>query len=203
MVFDSTERRKHRYSILLLICGGTALSATAQTFTTLLSFDGTNGDGPVQPLIQGTDGKLYGTTSQGGENLCPAPYNGCGTVFRISLGGTLTTLHSFASTDGALPAALVQAANGIFFGTTVYGGPTGNYGTIFKLSPKGTLTTVFTFGGNDGSYPTGGMVQATNGSFYGTAQQGGANGLGTIFKVTPAGTLSTLHSFDGSDGADP
>ncbi len=181
-----------------------AVPLPAQTFTTLVSFDGANGDGPVSPLVQGTDGSLYGTTSQGGANSCPAPYNGCGTIFKMTVTGTLTMLHSFNSMDGALPASLVQANNGTFYGSTVYGGANANYGTIFRFSPpKGTLTTLHSFDSADGSYPTGGMVQATNGSFYGTAQQGGANGFGTVFRITPAGSLTTLYSFDRTDGADP
>jgi uncharacterized repeat protein (TIGR03803 family) len=41
-------------------------------------------------LIQGTDGNLYGTTADGGASGNP-------TVFKITAGGTLTTLHSFGS----------------------------------------------------------------------------------------------------------
>src|SRR5580658_3466512 len=122
-----------------------AVPLPSQTFTTLVNFDGANGDGPGQVLVEGTDGSLYGTTSQGGANSCPAPYDGCGTIFRITLAGTLTTLHSFSSGDGVLPSALVQANDGTFYGTTVYGGEFTNYGTIFKLSPNGRFTTLHTF----------------------------------------------------------
>ena len=50
-----------------------------------------------------------------------------GTVFKITPGGTLTTLHSFCSqancTDGSVPSAgLVQATDGSFYGTTYAGG---------------------------------------------------------------------------------
>jgi hypothetical protein len=40
---------------ILLLCAA-AIGLPAQTFTTLSSFDGTNGTTPLAPLIQGTDG---------------------------------------------------------------------------------------------------------------------------------------------------
>ncbi len=76
------------------------LSLSAQTFTTLHSFDGTDGANPNAALIQATNGDLYGTTSGGGAN-------GNGTVFQVTPSGKLTTLYSFCSqsgcTDGAVP----------------------------------------------------------------------------------------------------
>ena len=70
------------------------------TFTTLYSFcwqdDCTDGGFPRAGLAQGTDGNFYGTTEGGGAR-------GGGTLFRISPSGTLTTLHSFDSTDGITP----------------------------------------------------------------------------------------------------
>jgi uncharacterized repeat protein (TIGR03803 family) len=88
----------------------------------------TDGGLPFAGLIQGSDGNFYGTTYGGGID------GGNGTVFKITSGGTLTTLHSFVGTDGSFPeAALVQDTNGTFYGTTVSGG-TGRTGTVFSLS---------------------------------------------------------------------
>src|ERR1035438_8758338 len=178
------------------------------TLTTLYSFcsqtNCTDGARPYAGLVQAANGDLYGTTNGGGTN-------GLGTVFKITPGGTLTTLYSFCSqsgcTDGAVPdAGLVQAANGNFYGTTYYGG-TNKRGTVFKITPGGTLTTLYSFCSQtnctDGADPTAGLVQATNGDLYGTAQEGGANGYGTVVKSTPTGTLTTLHRFNGTDGATP
>jgi uncharacterized repeat protein (TIGR03803 family) len=45
--------------------------------------------------VQATDGNFYGMTYYGGASSnCT---DGCGTVFKITPGGTLTTLHSFDS----------------------------------------------------------------------------------------------------------
>jgi uncharacterized repeat protein (TIGR03803 family) len=168
------------------------------TLTTLhsFSFSGSEGDYPYT-LVQGSDGNFYGATSKGGTS-------NFGTVFKITPGGTLTTLHSFSfsGSDGQYPyAGLVQGSDGNFYGTTHNGG-TGNVGTVFKITPAGTLTTLYSFSGSDGSYPQATLVQGSDGTFYGTTDQGGTGG-GTVFKITPAGTLTTLHLFAGSDGQNP
>jgi uncharacterized repeat protein (TIGR03803 family) len=83
------------YGILLLIAA--AIGSPAQTFTTLVRFDGTDGANPYYvTLRQNTDGRLYGTTSNGGRNAF-------GTVFSINLGGGLGVLHNFNFADGGAP----------------------------------------------------------------------------------------------------
>jgi uncharacterized repeat protein (TIGR03803 family) len=180
------------------------------TLTTVHSFCSQSGcaDGgrPEAGLVEGLDGDLYGTTGFGGANRnCPA---GCGTVFKITLTGTLTTLHSFAGypTEGYVPStALVQAANGDLYGTTLGGasGAPNGAGTVFKITPSGTLTTLYSFCSQifcpDGADPLGGLVQGTDGSFYGTTSRG-AYGGGTIFRITPSGTLTTIYSFCTQNG---
>jgi uncharacterized repeat protein (TIGR03803 family) len=140
-------------------------------FTVLHSFDGTDGESPQAALIQAINGDLYGTTAYGGANCLP----GCGTIFKITPSGTLTTIYSFCAqsgcADGFYPyAPLIQAANGDFYGTTFQGGAHGA-GTVFRLTPSGNLTTVYSFCSQtpctDGKGP-GAVVQAANGDLYGT-----------------------------------
>ena len=184
--------------IVLLSCVSMAVATPGQTtFTVLASFDGTDGAYPyLGTLVQGTDGNFYGTTSGGGAS-------NAGTVFKITPGGTLTTLHSFDSTDGASPdAGLFLAANAIFYGTTASGGAGGS-GTVFKITTSGALTVLHSFDKTDGSSPAGRLVQSPNTNFYGTTYAGGANGVGTVFSLSPKGTLTTLHSFASTDGANP
>jgi uncharacterized repeat protein (TIGR03803 family) len=171
------------------------------TFTSLHSFDISDGYYPYGKLIQATNGDLYGSTYAGGSG-------GSGTVFKVTPSGTFTTLHDFAFTDGGyLYGALLEAANGDFYGTTYGGGPSGNAGTIFKMTPAGDLTTLYAFclqtGCPDGEHPAAGLVQATDGNFYGTTIAGGTSGLGTIFEITPKGVETVLHNFDGTDGETP
>jgi uncharacterized repeat protein (TIGR03803 family) len=168
--------------------------SSAQTFTTLVNFDYSNGGQPyLTSLIQGIDGNLYGTTPVGGAN---GPY---GTIFKITPQGTLTILHSFNGSDGAFATAeLVQATDGTFYGTTETGGAQYS-GTVFKITPGGNLTTLHSFctqpGCSDGYQPDAAVVQGNSGNLYGTTQIGGANGFGEVFRITPKGKLKTLYSF--------
>jgi uncharacterized repeat protein (TIGR03803 family) len=190
---------------------GNVIRMTSQgEMTTLLYFCTdypacANGKTPYAGLIQANDGNLYGTTSQGGGGNCD---KGCGTVFSISLGGVLTTLHRFSGTDGAYPTGeLVQAKDGNFYGTTQqggYGNCTNGCGTVFRISPRGTFTTLYKFCAQsdcaDGSNPYAALVQANDGNLYGTTYSGGGipycwGGCGTIFKITPGGALTTLYRF--------
>ena len=135
-----------RACAVLVLCATTAIALPAQiaTLTTIHRFCSQSGcpdgDAPYAGLVQATNGGLYGTTYGGGTNSA-------GTIFKITPGGTLTTLYSFCPqtncTDGAGPqAGLVQAANGDLYGTTIGGGANDD-GTIFKITPGGTLTTLY------------------------------------------------------------
>ncbi len=170
------------------------------TFTTLYSFcpsqsNCTDGAYPQAGLIQGTDGNLYGTTSQGGVSGGSCKGYGCGTVFKITTSGTLTTLYSFCSqsdcADGEYPvAALVQASDGNFYGTTAFGGSDSacakgeGCGTVFEITAEGALTTLASFNVTNGQHPRAGLVQDTDGNFYGTTDLGGANSKGTVFSLS-------------------
>jgi len=188
---------------------GTIFKITlAGTLTTLHNFDATDGLSPIAGVIQATDGSFYGTTAGGGaSSACTVQYAGCGTVFKITQRGTLTTLHSFIGSDGAWPTAgLVQSSDGDFYGATSDGG--GNNlnrdGTAFKITSAGSLTTLYTFHvhGN-GAFPIGGLVEATDKSVYGTTESSGGGAAGTIYQIDSAGALTTIHSFNGADGFNP
>jgi uncharacterized repeat protein (TIGR03803 family) len=118
---------------------GTIFKATLDgKVTTLYTFDQIDGSRPAGGVLPSTDGNFYGTTDQGGDLTCNAPH-GCGTLFQLTPGGNLATLHQFERSDGnQLISGLAQDTNGIFYGTTYVGGnnddcPEG-CGTIFSLS---------------------------------------------------------------------
>jgi uncharacterized repeat protein (TIGR03803 family) len=177
-----------------LFCAATGISSSAQTFTTLASFNNANGSFSQAPLVQGFDGNLYGTTDDGGLKAG-------GTAFKITLAGKLTLVHYFCSrtncADGEVPeSGLVPATNGDLYGITSSGGSGCSYcGTVFEISSRGTLFTLHSFDGSDGLNPLG-LMQASNGDFYGTTSAGGSGSGGTIFRMTPTGTLMTLYNFE-------
>ena len=189
---------------VFLFCAATMFPAAGQTFTSLVDFDGTNGGVPQYgSLIEGTDRNLYGVASLGG-NLKLCNHYGCGTVFKMTPEGKLTTLHNFDFKDGWLAyGKLVQATDGNFYGTTSAGGFSKcggqGCGTVFKITPQGALTTLYKFCSKtncaDGWVSIGGLIQSTDGNFYGTTVRGGAYDNGTVYKITSAGKLTTLHSF--------
>jgi uncharacterized repeat protein (TIGR03803 family) len=201
---------------IALLAQATTSFPPAPTFTVVHSFDGTDGAYLYAGLVQGTDGKLYGTTFGGGgtPDCSVNKGEGCGTVFSITPSGQLTTLYTFCARadcrDGLFPdAGLVQGTDGKFYGTTAYGGAgyENSFGTAFSITAGGKLTTLYSFcskGGEkctDGARPST-LVQGTDGSFYGTTATGGTgdnNLAGTVFKITTSGKLTTLYNFC-SDG---
>src|SRR5713226_1085742 len=188
---------------LTLVWMATALLASAQTLTTLHSF--TFGDGALPQFAtptQGRDGNAYATTSVGGlSTTCGL---GCGTTFKITSQGALTSF-SFDGTDGAISdAGLVLGRDGLFYGTTSSAGASGN-GDVFRLNPQtGALTVLHSFAGSDGASPEAPLTLGPGGKYYGTTYTGGANNLGTVFSITPSGTFTSLHSFSGAgEGQNP
>jgi uncharacterized repeat protein (TIGR03803 family) len=194
-------------------CGSVFKITPAGKLTTLYHFctlvNCADGAVPLGRLVEGPDGSFYGTTTEGGDFTCGA--NGCGTIFKITRAGKLTTLHTFTGPDGSFPqGALVLGPSGVFYGVATGNGANGG-GTFFKIT-AGTLTTIYNFcaqsGCIDGGGPTG-VIQATDGFFYGTTGSGGdvncfLHSCGTVFRLTPFGTLTTLHAFTGlADGAFP
>ena len=162
-----------------------------------------DGGSPLTQLILGTDENLYGITEAGGAN-------GLGTVFKLTLGGKLTTLYSFSvspcGNGNGFCAPLVQANNGNFYGTTYNGGVNGA-GAFFEITPSGTFTTLYNFCSKtncaDGAYPVE-FVQGTDGNFYGVTSYSGSSSCGgTVFEITAQGALTTLHRFNGTDGCEP
>lgn len=198
--------------ILAAVVGTLLLPATALSFGVLHSFTGPDGETPAAPLVQGTDGMLYGVAAHGGDfNVLPP--DGGGTVFRTSGSGSFTTLHVFTGLDGAAPTGIVQGRDGAFYGTTTYGGQPGTSslvpgtGTIYKIDTAGNLVVLFVFPGGERGYRPGPLMQGADGALYGTAVGGSslyARFPGIVYRFDPAtGAYRILHTFVISDGRDP
>jgi uncharacterized repeat protein (TIGR03803 family) len=181
------------------------VSADGGQYSVLHNFTNAPGDGsaPFAGLIQGADGALYGTTSEGGSN-----YDG--TVFKLKTDGSgYTILWSFAGNpDGSYPVApLIQDSFGVLYGTTEDGGSNG-YGTVFSLTTNGTSYQVlYNFAGatGDGGNPQAGLLLGQNNMLYGTTYGGGTNYSGTVFTLNTNGSnYNVLYNFTGGfDGAEP
>lgn len=105
------------------------------SFALIHEFAGGPNDGanPSGGVVQGADGALYGVTASGGSGGSSL----LGTVYRLTLAGQYTLLHSFdiTSTAGYHPAdRLTPAPDGSLYGTT-WQGPNGQPGTVFRIQP--------------------------------------------------------------------
>jgi uncharacterized repeat protein (TIGR03803 family) len=162
-------------------CGTVFQITPAGTLTTLYSFcsqpNCTDGAAPFAGLIQATDGNFYGTTYQGGNNICFG--SGCGTVFKISPAGKFTALHSFDLTDARIPmAGLIQAPGGNFWGTAssaVFNFSVGLGPFVKTLPTAGIVGTPVTLLGFQ-------MKDATSVTF---------NGISATFQVISSSAITT------------
>jgi uncharacterized repeat protein (TIGR03803 family) len=172
-------------------------------FSPLLSFNGTNGAYPQGSLVQAVDSKLYGTTQNGGAYTNQFG-TGFGTVFQVTTNGTLTTLVSFAGTNGAFPrAGLAQGADGSLYGTTTYGG-TNDSGTIFRIAvtspPNPSLFQSVAQAGNTLVLTwTATLGQRYQVQFKTDLEQSNWNLLGPVINAT--NTLMTTTDTNGPDQA--
>ncbi|HEY3761587.1 MAG TPA: choice-of-anchor tandem repeat GloVer-containing protein [Verrucomicrobiae bacterium] len=194
---------KHYMVIFLL--GLTGLIARGQSITPICSFNNfTNGpERPLGELTMGPDGNWYSTSIFGGSN-------NDGTVFELTTNDVLTTLVSFAGTNGANPyAGLTLGPDGSLYGVAAAGG-NNNDGTIFRVTTNGILTTLVEFDSVNGSGPEAALTLGPDGNFYGTTKFGGplsrivgGRGDGTVFQMMTNGTLTTLVTFTNVNGALP
>jgi uncharacterized repeat protein (TIGR03803 family) len=199
--------------------GGTAnkgtvfrLDPNGSGYQVLHSFTGTAtaGGEPVARLVEGPDGRWYGTT------IGTATENGVtnlGTVFAMNRDGTgHVVLRRFTGQggDGATPYAdLIVGMDGWLYGSTVNGGDD-QQGTLFRLRADGSdyeQLHSFDPAAGDGGTPYGPLLESAPGVLHGVGTSGGSeDGRGVIFTVGTDGTgFRVLHTFAGgtADGAVP
>lgn len=158
--------------------------------STIVEFNGSNGNSPSIAGLVSVGEFLFGTTSYGSNG---AP----GTVFRTSLDGQLTTLVNFNRLNGATPLGLTLGPDGNLYGTTVVG--PNDSGTVFTLSPAGDFATFVNFPPGYGSYPAS-ITFGPDGNLYGRTYQG-VTGVGTLYRVTTNGVLTTIAGIADTDHA--
>ena len=179
----------------------------AGVFTPLYVFQDGKGTHATS-LIQAADGNFYGTAagdSSGGFFNHPPTMHNPGIFFRLTPAGVFTNLYTFTGgADGSFPNAVVQGADGNFYGSAQYGPEFpanifSGYGSVFKITPSGTLTTLYSFTGGANNGNPWGVIQGQDGNLYGMTSAGTPN---SVFKVTPAGQRSTMYVLDGTNGTD-
>jgi uncharacterized repeat protein (TIGR03803 family) len=202
-----------RVAAIVLLSIAIVPATLAQTYTVLSTFDTS---GLALLSFQGSDGDFYGldegaidTNYACGLSQGPSP---CGSVLKLTAGGTLTRLYGFSYATGGLPGFLRQGTDGNYYGLTTTGGTgAGCYddtgcGTVFSVTPEGNFTALY-----NSSIPGDGrltsLVEGSDGNLYGTSEFGGSSnssmclfigvpqGCGTFFQITTAGTLTVLYSF--------
>lgn len=182
------------------------IDKNGNNFKLLHQFMRSDGDTPSAPLIEATNGVLYGTTWLDGSGAS-------GSVFKINKDASgFAVLHQFtgATNDGASSVSgLLQASDGLLYGTAQFGGtaPLGGDGVVFSMDLAGSnFTVLHSFTGNDGIAPQCSLIEGTNGALYGTALAGGSNNLGTVFHIDKDGNnFAVVHYFSGgvTDGYGP
>lgn len=166
----------HNAGVIFKISKSGAFKLLHSFCSAALCADGSN----PTPLVLGNDGNLYGGTAGGGAS-------NNGTIFRISPGGSLTTLHALNdTTDGGPPSqALVQASDGNFYGVGGFG-PNGGLGDLFRVTPAGSFTDVHDMGTPPDADANARLIEASNGLLYGTTF------YGEIFQLSFAGAFQIV-----------
>ena len=197
----------------------TAVRAQSATTTTLAAA----GTPPVTSPVgigQAIDGNFYSVSGPLRVGCPDGSNNLCSFIYKITPSGTVSAFYafqevppssSFINADGLEPSALLEGADGNFYGTCEGGGAYGE-GTIFKIAPDGTFTTLYVFQGttssNGGITPVDGyspntLIQGSDGNLYGTARMASTSTLGQypitagsiLFQITPTGAFTVIHRF--------
>jgi uncharacterized repeat protein (TIGR03803 family) len=188
----------------------------------ITEFSGRDGSDAAGALTFDANGKLYGTTVNGGEIGSCLEGLGCGTAFRLTprQNGRWNheVLYRFKGrSDGEQPSGgMIFDQAGNLYGTTTFGGDPvcslsndGGCGTVFELAVTSDghweHSVLDRLGLGDGKFPFG-LIADDSGNLYG-ADSGG--GCGTVYELTPSANAGwkerILYQFkcSPSDGREP
>ncbi|MGA3074608.1 MAG: choice-of-anchor tandem repeat GloVer-containing protein [Bryobacteraceae bacterium] len=129
------------------------------------------------PLIEGSDGNLYGATPNGGAN-------GTGAIYKLTLGGQYTLLYSFPKGNLGGPTALIEGSDGNLYGATLGAVRHEGYSQLFRIGKGGPYSVLYDMKDvrRDGACQCS-LVQGSDGIIYGSAVGGGIYGGGLYFAL--------------------
>lgn len=155
----------------------------------LFRFDG---EYPKANLMQASNGKLYGLTS----DCCV--FGSYGVFFQYDpVTKTFDKVFDFNDTiNGSSPdGGVIEAKDGKLYGMTSKGGIY-NWGVIFQYDPSAKIfKKLYDFDDTNGSGPLGNLLQASDGKLYGVTNTGGANDYGVLFQFDLS-TNTYVRKFD-------
>ena len=129
------------------------------------------------PLLQASDGNLYGVTNFGGTNSA-------GTVYKVTLSGQYTLLYTFPNDQNSFPSALIEGSDGNLYGATLGHITGGGHSELFRITKSGQYTLLFAMSNITAAGACQcSLVQGSDGNIYGTAISGGPNNGGVIFAL--------------------
>jgi uncharacterized repeat protein (TIGR03803 family) len=129
------------------------------------------------PLLQASDGNLYGVTNFGGTNST-------GTIYKVTLSGQYTLLYTFPNDQNSFPSALIEGSDGNLYGATLGHITGGGHSELFRITKSGQYTLLFAMSNITAAGACQcSLVQGSDGNIYGTAISGGPNNGGVIFAL--------------------
>jgi hypothetical protein len=167
------------------------------TETVLRTFSAAEGT-PYGLPTRASDGNFYGISAVG---IGPGRYSTSAMVYRVTPQGDLTIMATYPDGRpgygvGTFKEYLVQASNGMLYGTAALGGKNRS-GAIFQLSLDGSYKLLYEFPSSATGLPTF-LTVASDGNIYGVAQgQYQFGGPSSLFEVTLAGQFETLQYLSG------
>jgi uncharacterized repeat protein (TIGR03803 family) len=155
---------------------------------------------PDGPLLESSDGQWYGTA---GEEWDHWPHR----IYRMPFDcSSVEVVHELTGMQGIRPGGLIEARNGLIYGSAIYGG-TKDKGTVFSMTRDGQLNVLYSFEAH-GRYP-GWLVLGPAGQLFGPTQATKPKNRyphGTLFSINRrSGKLKTLFDFPkpAEDGTNP
>lgn len=162
------------------------------SITKKIDFNGVpNGSNPCGTILETTNGKLFGMTTDGGL------YNS-GILYEYdTLTNNLSKIIDFQDSIGTNPfGSLFQATNGAIYGITQGGGTVGGVIFEFDLTSQNLTKKINLEWAENGKNPQKALLKATDGNIYGTTASGGIYNLGTLYRLNLTnGIYTKLHDF--------